>query len=542
VRKLLLAGVLLNSISVMASNSQLPDFDDVKKGLLSSSFTTDRSSEAGEAYGSAARSNRFYNEGTKDDEAGLLRAVQLGHAYASRVLYQEYKSEPYRGLLLAAVSKKIKDGFEAGIKEDMALLGHTFLVNNNYSLNETLEHALKEKDKISKQVSYYSYLIDSTWRELEAHITDLDQSETIISLARQSLKNLADKEESEAFVASGRFAVQEKNLEEAKKYLFAEKTLALIRDGWGNAREDWVQGVKGYIALVNDPEQLEAYQVLGDVYKNKCQYMEAFEAFFEAYKLVPQSTDKTHQNALFTECANIFQISQSEIGSEWNPNAQDYKPKKVGAYRFLGYRFYAELSERGVEGSNDMASEYLKTAITEGYTPALSEILDKGETIFQSPVENAKFLEALVTTEWEKAQESERKLKTWNPDRESVYYQFKDHPVEVIKALEAKLVSFFVQAQDNDFDLKLSTSKSLIRRLGSNFAEVTSGRILEDSDDKTALFLRDHKEILNFMRTVDLTHVPKKDRDWFKRTQASIERIFKDGIRFEKKNGIKNNV
>lgn len=534
-RKLLVAVVLLNSVSVMASESGLPDFEEVKRGFLSTDLTIDRHSKAGEEFGRAVRLD-WNREGIKDDEASLLRAVQLGHAYAPRVLYHEYKNEPYRGLLLAAVSKKIENCFEAGIKEDMALLGHILLAKNNYSLAKIFQDAsFVPEEYTAKRINYFHYLIDSTWRELEAHIVDLDQAETIISLARQSLKNLADKEESEACVALGRLAVKEKNLEEAKKHLLSEKTLAFIENEWGNAREDWAQAVKGYIALVNDPEKLEAYQALGGVYKNKSQYMDAFEAFFEAYKHVPQSSDKTHQNALFIECANIFQISQRELDSEWDPRAQVSRPQKVGGYRFLGYRFYAELSERGVEGSDDMASEYLKKAITEGYTPALSEILDNGKTIFQTPLENVKFLEALVTTEWEKAQDSERKLKTWNPNRESVYYQFKDHPVEVIKALEAKLLSFFAQAQENEFDLKLSASQSLIRRLGIAFNNVTSGEVLEDSDDKTALFLRDHREILNFMRTVDLTHVPEKDRDWFKRTQASIERIFKDGIRFEKK-------
>lgn len=531
-RKLLVAAVLLNSVSVMASESRLPDFEEVKRGFLSTDLTIDRNSQAGDEFGRAARVD-WNRKGTKDDEAGLLKAVQLGHAFAPRVLFKEYKDEKpsYRELLLVAVSKKIKDHFEPGLEADVIELGHTLLAKNNYSLARILQDASSVPEEFTaKRTNYFYYLIDSTWRELEAHIVDLDQAETIISLARQSLKNLADKEDSEACIVSGQLAVKEKNLEEAKKHLLSEKTLAFIKSEWGNAREDWAQAVKGYIVLVNDPEKLEAYQALGGVYKNKDQYMDAFEAFFEAYKLVPQSSDQTHKNALFIECANIFQISQRELGSEWDHIAQTSKPRKVGAYRFLGYRFYAELSERGLEGSDDMASEYLKKAITEGYTPALSEILDNGDSIFQTPLENAKFLEALVTTEWVKEQEA-GKYHGGTPQ----YPAFQDHPYEVKEALKRKFLNLFAGAQEDGRELKLSASKSLIRLLGIAFNNVTSGKVLENSVDTTALFLRDHKEILNFMRTVNLSHVPEEDRGWFKRTQASIERIFKDGIRFKKK-------
>lgn len=512
----------------MASNSQLPDFEEVKQGLLSSFFTTDRSSEAGEAYGSAARSNRSYNEGIKDDEAGLLRAVQLGHAYAPRVLYQEYKSEAYRELLLAAVSKKIKDGFKAGVKEDMALLGHTFLTDNNYSLRETFEYAFKEEDKISRKVSYYTYLIESKWRELEGHIVDVDQAEAIISSARQSLESLATQEESEACVALGRFAVKEKNLEEAKKYLLSEKTLAFIEESQG-VRSDWSQAVKGYITLVNNPEKLEVYQLLGGIYKNKRQYIDAFEAFFEAYKLVVQTQNKedsTQQNALFTECANIFQIKKDQL------YFTSEKEKNIGIYRFLGYQLFSELGELGLEGYDSMAIDYLKESIIEGYTPALREILENSATIFQTPLKAAQFLGDMVTTEWEKEQEFKRSI---NLNREPEYYAFKDHPSDVKEALRGKLLSLYDQAQESEFDLKLSTSKSLIRLLGSDFARVTSGKALALKHDSTALFLNAHREMLNFMRHVDLNQVSEKDRKWFEGVQTSLERIFKKGIYFEEK-------
>lgn len=109
-KKLLFVAVLLNSISVIASESGLPDFDDVKKGLISSTFTIERNSEAGAAFGRATRLD-WKKEGLKDDEASLLKAVQLGHAYAPGILFRDYNAEKpfYREILLATVLKKIKD-------------------------------------------------------------------------------------------------------------------------------------------------------------------------------------------------------------------------------------------------------------------------------------------------------------------------------------------------------------------------------------------------------------------------------------------------
>lgn len=226
----------------------------------------------------------------------------------------------------------------------------------------------------AKQAHYYYYLINSTWRELESHIVDLDQAETILPLARKSLKNLEDQQDDEVCLIQGCLVTKEKKLEEAKKHLFSEKTLAFINGGF-SVRQDWEQAVKSYIALVNEQEKLEAYQALGEVYKKKQQFMNAYEAFFEAYKLLPQSSDKTHHNALFMECANIFQISKEKLDFTWKSIDRQPEFEKLGPYRFLGYRFYSELSQHGLEGYDEMASNYLKEAITEGYTPALREIM-----------------------------------------------------------------------------------------------------------------------------------------------------------------------
>lgn len=125
-----------------------------------------------------------------------------------------------------------------------------------------------------------------------------------------------------------------------------------------------------------------------------------------------------------------------------------------------------------------------------------------------------------MTTEWRK----EQKVKQ--------YYVFKGHPYEVKEALKGKLLTFFDKAQESEFELKFSASKSLIRLLGIDFNRVTYGEVLGNSKDPTALFLRDHREMLNFIRTVDVTQVPEEDKNWFKRTKNSLNRIFKEGIRF----------
>ncbi len=178
-KKFLVLAALLSSTSVMASDNSLPDLEEVKKGFTASNLTVDVDSEAGKLYQQAVR-----KEEQKDDEAKLLEAVQFGHASASYILFQQYGNEnpAYRKLLVMSVLKKLETGFTRNLEEEMTILGHNYLKECNYSLVTLWRLA----DHIGrKKVS--SYIVGSTWKELGAHIEDLDQAENVVFNARQFL-------------------------------------------------------------------------------------------------------------------------------------------------------------------------------------------------------------------------------------------------------------------------------------------------------------------------------------------------------------------
>ncbi|MFN7710543.1 MAG: hypothetical protein ACK5O7_06270 [Holosporales bacterium] len=527
-RKILFTLALFNSISAMASD--LPELEDVKAGLTSAPLTIDIDSEA--AY--------FYRKdaSTGENEENLLRAVQLGHGFAARLLVKQFgeNNPTYRELLLRTTLKKLEGGFIHGLEDDMRVLGHDIL----FFANMNLDAILSSKNNIHRNF----YIASLKWKELGPYVKGAEKEEDPTELtqkARDYLATSAADGSLEAKCMLAALAVQEHNPQQAFTELFDDQLLADLKKRSSKSNQvnaTWSQAVKDFIHLVGDSgaeQQLLAYRFLGELHHAARKYEVAFDYYFTAYKKAHQlNFDSEDRFALFTQCNECILAQKKFITEEIN----------TGRLRYLGYELHSFMAEqaekmgdeKAFQESQSVALGHLKEAILAGYTEPLKEILEQCEFLFPSLSMAVQFLEEIVTGEYEKELSSRM-----NYGGRRAYEAFKNHGRPVKESLENKLLALFTQVEDSEIALKYSIVKSLIMLQGdfdyllernTPFGSLTTAK-LHQKNDAPALFFRDNKNVIQFMRSLDLECIPSKDKAWAHNTIAQLNAIYENGIRYE---------
>ncbi len=522
-RKTLFTFALLNSIAAMASN--MPDLEDIKAGLASSELTVDINSHAARFY----RGSAFDGE----NEEALLRAVQHGHGYAARVLFKEFgKGKPaYRELLLNTVLRKLESGFTAGLEDDMSALGHGIL----YAAGWDITNISSSKPNTLR----HSYIATGKWKELGKFVAGINNEEDVTRLiqeARIFLEKSAEEGSLDAKCALASIAMQDNDLHRAFTILFdikLYKDLKKKATRGMHVYSSWCQSVREYIDLVgpeDSEQQLAAYRALGEVYLAARQHENAYRAFFEAYKRAHQLRCAAEQTfSLLTNCNECIFAQKRDMGDTMN----------MGRLRYLGYELHSFIAQQA-ENSGDeklfhesqsLALGHLKDAIYEGYTEPLAEILEQSDALFPSLHMAAQFLEDIVTHEHKKEMSSRVRF---GGSRE--YKAFQNHTHYIRDKLESKLLAFFTQAQEHEIELKFSLAKSLLMLQGDLDCLFEPGTDrtarLPNKDDALALFFKNHKNVMQVIRTMDLDKVPAEDKAWIERKIYQLNIIYKNGIRY----------